>query len=80
MHLLGGALLRVKEFVLSRFETELLSIAYLDEMKTIIVDFRNQSAHPNLIGTEEAIEFHKKIKQCLILLIDNYKRTKPKLQ
>lgn len=63
----------LKEFVLSRFETELLSIEYLDEMKTIIVDFRNQSAHPNLIGTEEAIDFHKKIKQCLILLMDNYK-------
>ena len=63
----------LKEFVLSRFETELLSIEYLDEMKTIIVDFRNQSAHPNLIGTEEAIVFHKKIKQCLILLMDNYK-------
>ena len=53
-------------FVLSRFESELLSIAYLDEMKTIIIDFRNQSAHPNLIGTQAAIEFHKKIKQCLI--------------
>lgn len=63
----------LKEFVLSRFETELLSIDYLDEMKTIIVDFRNQSAHPNLIGTVEAIEFHKKIKRCLISLMENYK-------
>lgn len=63
----------LKEFILDRFEKELLNIEYLDEIKTIIKDFRNQSAHPNLMNTEQAIEFHKQIKECLINLMENYK-------
>lgn len=63
----------LKEFILDRFEKELLNIEYLDEIKTIIKDFRNQSAHPNLMNTEKAIEFHKQIKECLINLMENYK-------
>jgi hypothetical protein len=63
----------LKEFILDRFEKELLNIEYLDEIKTIIKDFRNQSAHPNLMDTEKAIEFHKQIKECLINLMENYK-------
>ncbi len=63
----------LKEFILARFEKELLNIEYLDEIKTIIEDFRNQSAHPNLMDTEQAIEFHKQIKICLINLMENYK-------
>jgi oligoribonuclease NrnB/cAMP/cGMP phosphodiesterase (DHH superfamily) len=63
----------LKEFILDHFEKELLNIEYLDEIKTIIKDFRNQSAHPNLMDTEKAIEFHKQIKECLINLMENYK-------
>mgnify|MGYP000701540945 FL=1 len=46
---------------------------YLDEIKTIIIDYRNQSAHPNLIDTEKAVKFHKEMKECLIGLMENYK-------
>jgi len=64
----------LKNFVLSRFRQEFLNIEYLDEIKTIIRDYRNQSAHPNLIGTEKAIKFHKKMKECLISLMENYRQ------
>ena len=67
-------LIDLKSFVLDRFEQEILNIAYLDEIKTIIRDYRNQSAHPNLIDTEKAIRFHKKMKECLIGLMENYKK------
>ena len=63
----------MKEFVLDRFEKELLNIEYLDEIKTIIRDYRNQSAHPNLMDTEKATTFHKQMKECLINLMENYK-------
>jgi uncharacterized protein with PhoU and TrkA domain len=63
----------LRDYVLTKFETEIISIEYLDEMKTIIRDYRNQSAHLNLIGTKEATVFHGKIKQCLINLMENYK-------
>jgi archaellum component FlaC len=64
----------LKDFVLSRFEKELLNIEYLDDIKTIIRDFRNQSAHPNLMDTEKATTFHKRMKECLINLMQKYKR------
>jgi len=63
----------LKEFVLDRFEKELLNIEYLDEIKIIIRDYRNQSAHPNLMDTEKATTFHKQMKECLISLMENYK-------
>jgi type I restriction-modification system DNA methylase subunit len=63
----------LKDFVLDRFEKELLNIEYLDEIKTIIRDYRNQSAHPNLMDTENATTFHKQMKECLINLMENYK-------
>lgn len=63
----------LKEFVLNRFEKELLNIEYLDDIKTIIRDYRNQSAHPNLMDTEKATTFHKQMKECLINLMENYK-------
>lgn len=63
----------LKEFILNRFEKELLNIEYLDEIKTIIRDYRNQSAHPNLMNTEKATTFHKQMKECLINLMENYK-------
>lgn len=64
----------LKSFVLNRFKEEFLNIEYLDEIKTIIRDYRNQSAHPNLIDTEKAVKFHKQMKECLISLMENYKR------
>jgi hypothetical protein len=66
----------LKEFVLTKFESEILDIQYLNEIKTIISDYRNQSAHPNLIGTEQAGEFHKQIKECLVNLMKNYKNNR----
>lgn len=63
----------LKEFVLNRFEKELLNIEYLDDIKIIIKDYRNQSAHPNLMDTEKATTFHKQMKECLINLMENYK-------
>lgn len=63
----------LKDFVLNRFEKELLNIEYLDDIKTIIRDYRNQSAHPNLMDTEKATKFHKQMKECLINLMENYK-------
>jgi len=63
----------LKDFVLTYFEKALLNIEYLDEIKVIIKDYRNQSAHPNLMDTEIAITFHKQIKECLINLMENYK-------
>lgn len=63
----------LKDFVLNRFEKELLNIEYLDDIKTIIRDYRNQSAHPNLMDTEKATTFHKQMKECLINLMENYK-------
>ncbi len=67
-------LIDLKSFVLDRFEQEILNIEYLDEIKTIIRDYRNQSAHPNLIDTEKALKFHKEMKECLIGLMENYKK------
>jgi hypothetical protein len=64
----------LKSFVLNRFKQEFLNIEYLDEIKTIIRDYRNQSAHPNLIDTEKAVKFHKQMKECLISLMENYKQ------
>ncbi len=64
----------LKNFVLNRFEKEILNIEYLDQIKTIIRDYRNKSAHPNLIDTEKAIKIHKEMKECLIQLIVNYKK------
>ncbi len=63
----------LNKFVLLKFEKELLNIHYLDEIKTIITDYRNQSAHPNLIDTDKAMKFHKQMKECLINLMTNYK-------
>lgn len=67
-------LIDLKTFVLNSFEKEILNIQYLDEIKTIIRDYRNQSAHPNLIDTEKALKFHKEMKECLISLMENYKK------
>ena len=64
----------IKNFVLDRFKQEFLNIEYLDEIKTIIRDYRNQSAHPNLINSEKALKFHKQMKECLISLMENYKQ------
>ena len=64
----------LKSFVLNKFKQEFLNIEYLDEIKTIIRDYRNQSAHPNLIDTEKAVKFHKQMKECLISLMKNYKQ------
>ena len=64
----------LKSFVLNRFKQEFLNIEYLDEIKTIIRDYRNQSAHPNLINSEKALKFHKQMKECLISLMENYKQ------
>lgn len=63
----------LKTFVLSQFEDEILNVEYLDEIKRIIKDFRNQSAHPNIIDAEMAKEFHGLIKDCLVYLMDYYK-------
>lgn len=63
----------LKDFILKRFEKELLDIEYLDEIKIIIKDYRNQSAHPNLMDAEKASTFHKQMKECLISLMENYK-------
>jgi len=64
----------LKNFVLKRFQQEILNIEYLDEIKAIIRDYRNQSAHPNIINAEQAVKFHKQIKECLISLMENYKK------
>jgi len=64
----------LNNFVLEKFDEELLNRKYFDEIKTIINDYRNQSAHPNLMGTEKALEFHKQMKKCLIKLMENYKK------
>jgi len=66
-------LVDLKSFVLNRFEKETLNIEYLDEIKTLIIEYRNQSAHPNLIDTEKAVKFHKEMKECLIGLMENFK-------
>jgi hypothetical protein len=63
----------LNKFILLKFDKELLNIHYLDEIKTIITDYRNQSAHPNLIDTDKAMMFHKQMKECLINLMTNYK-------
>lgn len=67
-------LVDLKSFVLNRFEEEILNIEYLDEIKTIIKDYRNQSAHPNLIDAEKAKKFHREMKVCLIELMGNFKK------
>jgi hypothetical protein len=60
----------LKKFVLTRFEVELLNIVYLDE----IIEYRNKSAHPpGIIDSENALKFHKQMKECLISLLENYK-------
>jgi len=64
----------LKSFVLYRFKEEFLNIEYLDEIKTIITDYRNKSAHPYLIDSKKAVKFHKQIKECLISLMENYKQ------
>lgn len=63
----------LNKFVLARFEKELLNVQYLSDIETIVKNYRNPSAHPNLINAQRAIEFHKKMKECLISLMENYK-------
>lgn len=63
----------LNEFVLSHFEQELLDLDYLNDIKNKIIEFRNQSAHPNLIDTSEALEFKKEIKKCIVKLMETYK-------
>jgi hypothetical protein len=64
----------LKSFVLNRFKQEILNIEYLDDIKIIIYDFRNQSAHPNLIDIGKAVEFHKQMKKCLIRLLESFRK------
>lgn len=64
----------LKTFILSKFKSELLNVEYLNEIKTIIIEYRNQSAHPNLIDTDKAVKFHKEMKRCLIHLMENYRQ------
>lgn len=64
----------LKTFVLNKFEQDLLNIEYLDEIKAIIRDYRNQSAHPNIMDSEKALKFHIQMKECLINLMENYKK------
>lgn len=68
----------LKKFVLDRFEQDVLSAEYLDDIKKITKDFRNKSAHPNLISKEVACEFHRLIKECLIKLMESYKLKRDK--
>ena len=70
----------LKAYVLNKFRQEFLNIEYLDEIKTIIRDYRNKSAHPNIIDAEQAVKFHKQMKECLISLMENYKQWKASLQ
>jgi hypothetical protein len=63
----------LNEFVLSNFEQELLDVDYLNDIKNKIIEYRNQSAHPNFIDTSEAIEFKKEIKKCIVKLMETYK-------
>lgn len=65
-----------KLFVINKFNEGLFSIEYLNDIKSIITNYRNQSAHPNIIDAEKAMMFHKEIKECLTQLFDNYKNTK----
>lgn len=67
-------LIDFKKFILKKFKEEILIQEYLSEIEHIIKDYRNQSAHPNLINTEKAVKFHKEMKECLINLMENYKR------
>ena len=67
-------LIDLKSFLLNRFEKEILNIEYLDEIKTIVIDYRNQSAHPNLIDREKVVKFKMEMKDCLIVLMENYKK------
>lgn len=61
-----------KNFILIGFKQGLLNNEYFDIIK-IVNDYRNQSAHPNLIDTEKACKFLKEMKECLICLMENYK-------
>tara|TARA_Y100000385_G_scaffold290200_1_gene362388 strand:+ start:372 stop:2573 length:2202 start_codon:yes stop_codon:yes gene_type:complete len=63
-----------KNFILIGFKQGLLNIEYLKDIKKIVHDYRNQSAHPNLIDTEKARRFLKEMKECLICLMENYKK------
>ena len=64
----------LKNFVINVFDKDVLNKEYLEELQTIITDYRNKSAHPNLIDTEKALKFHKEMKKCLISLMGNYKQ------
>ncbi len=63
----------LKDFVLTHFEQELLDLDYLNNLKDKIIGYRNQSAHPNFIDTNDAIEFRIEIQKCIIKLMKTYK-------
>ncbi|MDQ7918451.1 N-6 DNA methylase [Mesonia sp. MT50] len=65
-----------KEYVNKYFESNILEKIYMKKLNTIVSEYRNKAAHPNIINAESAMEFHELIKESIIEFIEGY-REKP---
>ncbi|MDA3910285.1 MAG: N-6 DNA methylase [Bacteroidales bacterium] len=65
-----------KDYVSEYFESNILEKEYLKKLNTIVSEYRNKAAHPNIISAASAMEFHELIKECIIEFVEGY-REKP---
>lgn len=63
----------LREFVSTYFSTRILEKEYLEQIRKISNDFRNKSAHPYLLDKAAAQQCRDLIRNCLNVLIYNYK-------
>ncbi len=59
-----------KAYVNKYFEDNILEKQYLKKINSIVSDYRNKAAHPNIITANSAMEFHDLIKECLVEFVE----------
>lgn len=64
------------DFIIFYFDEKILEKTFLDQIEIINKDFRNKSAHPNVLNYETAQKCRDQVRKCLNELIMNYKGDK----
>lgn len=71
----GSVLLKdFREFSISHFGEHILENTYLQQIGTIVSDFRNKAAHPNILDAEVAQRCRIAVRECLNKWILNYRQ------
>ncbi|TDQ33373.1 N-6 DNA methylase [Zeaxanthinibacter enoshimensis] len=63
----------IKDQILQSFTEDILEVEFLDELRSIIKNYRNKSAHPDLMNSEAANQFRILIQSLFNDLFENYK-------